>query len=248
MSIYSKLKLITPDFVRFLIFRLRDFVKWNPHRIVMYSQGAEDIILASIFGNREKGFWVDVGAHHPQRFSNTYLFSLKGWTGINIDALPGSMAIFKKMRPNDINLEIPIFNERKKLTYFQFNEPALNGFSEELSLERNGIGGAEIIKRVEMEGFPLKDILAEHLPKDQNTIDFLSVDVEGYDLPVLESNNWNTYRPKVVLVELLNRSMEKLKSDPVVLFLEKKNYQLFAKACQTAFFVSNEYMAELDVR
>jgi len=99
-----------------------------------------------------------------------------------------------------------------------------------------------------MEGFPLKDILAEHLPKDQNTIDFLSVDVEGYDLPVLESNNWNTYRPKVVLVELLNRSMEKLKSDPVVLFLEKKNYQLFAKACQTAFFVSNEYMAELDVR
>jgi len=69
----------------------------------MYSQGAEDIILASIFGNREKGFWVDVGAHHPQRFSNTYLFSLKGWTGINIDALPGSMAIFKKMRPNDIN-------------------------------------------------------------------------------------------------------------------------------------------------
>lgn len=76
------------------------------------------------------------GAHHPMRFSNTYLFYKKGWNGINIDAMPDSMKPFNKFRPRDINIEKPVSGKKQVLTYYAFNESALNGFSKELSEER----------------------------------------------------------------------------------------------------------------
>src|SRR5829696_7661265 len=73
-----------------------------------YSQEGEDLILERIFLEQKKGFYVDVGAHHPKRFSNTFLFYKLGWFGINIDAMPGSMSAFESARPRDINLEVAI--------------------------------------------------------------------------------------------------------------------------------------------
>ena len=39
-----------------------------------YSQEGEDMILRRLFEKQIQGFYVDVGAHHPKRFSNTYYF------------------------------------------------------------------------------------------------------------------------------------------------------------------------------
>ena len=46
-------------------------------------------------------------------------------------AMPGSMIAFEAARPKDINLEIPISDTTETLTYYSFNEPALNTFSKE---------------------------------------------------------------------------------------------------------------------
>lgn len=70
-----------------------------------YSQEGEDLLLSRILGDKKDGFYVDVGAHHPFRFSNTYLLYKQGWRGINIDAMPGSMKLFNRFRPRDINIE-----------------------------------------------------------------------------------------------------------------------------------------------
>lgn len=63
------------------------------------------MILSRFFEQKRTGFYVDVGAHHPTRFSNTYLFYLRGWHGVNVDAMPGSMAEFRRLRPRDLNIE-----------------------------------------------------------------------------------------------------------------------------------------------
>ncbi|WP_233706612.1 FkbM family methyltransferase, partial [Helicobacter marmotae] len=82
------------------------------YRHASYSIEGEDRILSALMGDKEgkSGFYVDVGAHHPFRYSNTYLFYTWGWMGINIDATPGSMAAFRKHRPRDINIECAIGN------------------------------------------------------------------------------------------------------------------------------------------
>src|SRR5713226_7824178 len=96
---------------------------------VSYSQFGEDMVLKKIFQDKPDGFYVDVGAFHPKYYSNTYLLYLKGWKGINIDATPGSMEAFKRIRPRDCNLEMPIGSRKQTLTYYMFEEPAFNGFS-----------------------------------------------------------------------------------------------------------------------
>lgn len=84
-------------------------------RTLCYSQEGEDLILETFFDEVKNGFFVDIGAYDPIRFSNTYLFYLKGWTGINIDARPESMNDFDEIRPKDINLEIAIGQQEEML-------------------------------------------------------------------------------------------------------------------------------------
>ena len=113
-----------------------------------YSQEGEDMILRRLFEGENLGFYIDVGAHHPKRFSNTFMFYKKGWNGINIDAMPSSMKAFDKARPRDTNLEIPVSNKKELLTYYMFNEPALNGVSKNLTEERSGVNQYKVISEI----------------------------------------------------------------------------------------------------
>jgi len=206
-----------------------------------YSQEGEDIILGRLFERRKFGFYIDVGAHHPKRFSNTYYFYKKGWRGINIDAMPGSMIIFNKIRPRDINIEKPISDKKQILTYYAFNEPALNGFSKELSEKRNGIRSGKNVEYFikftkDIETTTLEDILDKYLPKNQS-IDFLSIDVEGLDFEVLKSNNFAKYRPKIVLIEVLENSLDDIINNDITKFLNYLDYTIYAKTMNTVFFI-----------
>ncbi|MEA1901072.1 MAG: FkbM family methyltransferase [Thermodesulfobacteriota bacterium] len=200
-----------------------------------YSQEGEDMILRRLFEKQKTGFYVDVGAHHPKRFSNTFFFYKKGWRGINIDAMPNSMKLFNKIRPRDVNLEIPISDKKQKLKYYMFNEPALNGFLKELAEKRDGKDDYKIISEKEMETLTLEEIFEKHLPHGQE-IDFLSIDVEGLDLQVLKSNNWRRFRPKFVLVEILGSSINDVTNSKEYKYLAGFEYEIFAKAVNTVIF------------
>jgi len=208
-----------------------------------YSQEGEDMILRRLFENQATGFYVDVGAHHPQRFSNTYFFYKKGWRGINIDAMPNSMNLFNKTRTRDINIEKPVSDEKQVLTYYAFNEPALNGFSKELSEERNGKGNYFIEFTKDIETATLEEILDNNLPENQ-PIDFLSIDVEGLDLMVLKSNNFNKYKPKVILIEILGSSLNDIESNEITKFLRDQEYSIYAKAMNTVIFIQEKFHEE----
>lgn len=199
-----------------------------------YSQEGEDMILRRLFEGQKSGFYVDVGAHHPQRFSNTYFFYKMGWRGINIDAMPGSMAAFNRLRPRDINIEKPVSDQKQLLTYYAFNEPALNSFSKELT-DLYTSKGFQLIFQKNLETSTLEEILNANLPENQ-TIDFLSVDVEGLDLQVLQSNNWDRFSPRFVLVEILNASFAELDKSDLAVFMKNKGYRLHAKSENTVFF------------
>ncbi|HYW18720.1 MAG TPA: FkbM family methyltransferase [Nodularia sp. (in: cyanobacteria)] len=205
---------------------------------ISWSQDGEDMLVAELFDGRAKGFYVDVGAHHPQRFSNTYYFYLlRQWKGINIDAMPGSMNIFNVLRPRDINLEIPISDQSEVLTYYQFNEPGLNSFclpvSQELATTRSKYN---IVAETQLQTQTLAEVLDKHLPPEQ-TIDLLNIDVEGFDYQVLTSNNWDKYKPKVILIEDLElTSLKNMHNSKICLFLEEKGYILLAKTMRTLIF------------
>lgn len=206
-----------------------------PFGSLCYSQEGEDMVLNRVFGGKSNGFFVDVGAHHPKRFSNTYFFYKSGWRGINIDAMPGSMDAFKRARPLDTNIEVPVSDTNEVLTYYIFNEPALNGFSKELSDSRDNLRDYKIIDTKELKTRTLADILDEFLPQGQ-AIDFLSIDVEGLDFQVLRSNNWDKYQPDIVLLEVLGSTLNQIMTSETTQYMENLGYAIFAKTFNTVFF------------
>ena len=211
----------------------------NTFQLEAYAQEGEDILLKRIVGNEKLfagGFYVDVGALHPSRFSNTYLFYKLGWRGINIDATPGSMALFDELRPEDINIEHAVSDVEQELTYYLFNEPALNTFDTDLVREREQIAPYEVIDRKTIRTTSLKTILDQHLPEDME-IDYLTIDVEGFDFPVLKSNDWEHYRPKIVMVEILKQSIESFYTSEVYQFMKDQGYVYYAKTVGTHFFL-----------
>lgn len=229
------IKHILPDNITSYLRSARDLYL-NGYALKSYSQEGEDIILRKIFGNQKTGFYVDVGAHHPMRFSNTYFFYKIGWKGINIEAMPGSMKLFKKFRSRDINLEESIYSENKVLPYYIFNDLALNSFDRKLSEEKNRLySNYHVVKTIDLKTKRLSQILDEHLPKDQE-IDFLNIDTEGLDMEVLKSNDWERYRPKVILAEVFKNSLSTIESSDIVLFLKSHNYEVYAKAVNTVIF------------
>ncbi len=199
-----------------------------------YSQEGEDMVLHRMLGNVKNGFYIDIGAHHPYRFSNTYFFYKKGWKGINIDAMPGSMKAFENKRNRDINLEIAVAAKPEELTFYIFEEPAINSFDIELSENRIKNGNKLLSKKV-IKTQTLEQILDNHLPTNQ-VIDFISIDVEGFDLMILQSNNWSKYSPKIVAVECLGFDLISIQNDAVYKFLTDRDYQLIAKTVNTCFF------------
>jgi FkbM family methyltransferase len=216
--------------------RLREFrdVRMDNYAWRSYSQEGEDMILRKLFREQKCGFYVDVGAHHPRRFSNTYFYYRRGWTGINIDAMPGSMRLFETMRPRDLNLECAVGRGNGEAKYFVFNDLALNTFDENLMVERNK-EPYQVVRELIIQVKTLNSILSQHLPSGQS-IDFLSVDVEGMDLDVLQSNDWEQFRPRYILVECFCLELTQLARDKVCGFLSQHGYQPIAKTLNTAVF------------
>lgn len=210
--------------------------------LVSYSQEGEDMILRRLFEKQKTGFYVDVGAHHPIRFSNTYFFYKLGWNGINIDAMPNSMKKFNELRPRDINIEKPISDKKEVLRYYAFNEPALNGFSKELSEEREKLDNYFIEFTQDIKTFTLEEILDKNLPNNQE-IDFLSIDIEGFDFMALKSNNFEKYKPKVILIEILGSSLSDINNNEASIFLQDLGYSIYAKAFHTVFFARTQFLA-----
>jgi len=150
--------------------------------------------------------------------------------------MPDSMKKFNDLRPNDINLEIPISRSPSSLTYYKFDESALNSFSSNLSKQRNIQTKYKIIEEIQLSTKTLAEVLDEYLPNDQK-IDFLNIDVEGLDYEVLQSNNWEKYRPQVILVEDLEiENIIKIDHSKIYAFLVDKDYILIAKTIRTLIF------------
>ena len=206
-------------------------------------QEGENIILERIFPKQLKGLYVDVGAHHPVRFSNTLNLYQKGWKGINIEPNVEAMKAFKKMRPRDINLNVAISNLKNSCNYYKFKEPALNTTDINIVKLREK-QGYKCIKKIIVPTQTLKQVLSEFCKKI-SVIDLLKIDVEGKELDVLKSNNWRKFIPKVIICELINVDLEKITKNSVYKFLKSKNYLLYCKLLQNGIFFHKSFSKAL---
>jgi FkbM family methyltransferase len=161
-------------------------------REISYSQFGEDLWLARRFAGQAAGFYVDVGAYDPFNASNTLLLYRRGWTGINIEPDPAGLARLLRFRSRDINLGVAISESEGEANFI-----LAGSFS---GLETpNHLWPAPSAMRTTVATRRLDSVLAQYRPLGE--IDLLDVDCEGHELAVLRSNDWDRFRPLVVLIE-----------------------------------------------
>lgn len=196
-----------------------------------YSQGGEDVIIANIYKNwlqmARSGFFIDLGAYHPVEKSNTYLLYRQGWRGINIDPAPGCMQVFDEVRPEDINLEIAVSDQRERLLYHMVEgKPESNSCSEDFLIKTGTFD--RVSDRIEIQAKALDKVLSKYVPRDK-AVDLLNIDVEGMDYKLLSSYDWKSYRPKIVVIELHYEDYVQLMHQDAVRYLLKRGFELAGK-------------------
>lgn len=204
------------------------------YRRFHYSQFGEDIVVTRILPKRG-GFYVDVGANHPSRYSNTRLLYERGWHGVNIDPDPEAISRFKSARPRDISLALGVSKEGGVLTLYRFSDPAFNTFSTQMKAVADQKSWLSPLPSLAVPVLPLKKILQEQVPEGVS-IDFLNVDVEGLDYDVLISNDWERFAPRVVCVEDHTFTVATPETSSTYALLTSKGYMLKAHMGPTLIF------------
>ena len=170
------------------------------------SQFGEDKFILDLFDKDYRGKYLDLGCYHPTRHSNTHILYQSGWTGINIDLNPLTIELFNFMRPKDINYNIGISNsEEEKELYF------INEFNTQNTLDKNqlnflknhhNIKDREILK-TKLKTKKLETIL---LYNNFHNIDFFNIDIEGHELEVIESIDFDKFKFKYICIEMIQHN------------------------------------------
>lgn len=213
-----------------IVYKICDKIKRNvfgEFPKISYSRTGEDLLLDEFFQFKSSGFYIDIGAYHPVNYSNTFKFYLKGWKGINIDPNKEIMRLFEKVRPLDYNLNLAISNQEGEFTYYMNDkDPSMNTISEDFATQAFKNYGIITKEKRQVKVETLENLIKD-LNLENTIIDFLSVDVEGHDLEVLQSNNWDIVRPKVILVEI-HSNIEDIYNSEIYIFLKQKGYKLLS--------------------
>ena len=214
--------------------KIKHFYKANitNYKRNIYSEFGEDFIAAVLLGFRSSGFYVDIGAFRPKELSATYYFYKKlNWSGIAIEPNPTAKKLFKALRPRDIFINKGVTDINGKLTYYEFQDPTLNSFSEKVYESNRSI----LTNKINIIVNRLDEILDQYIPTG-TTIDLMNIDAEGLDLNVLKSNDWKRFSPEVLMIEDHQFNPEAPLESEIVQFLKEHGYSLKANCLITLIF------------
>jgi FkbM family methyltransferase len=218
--------------------------KANQFQKTSFAQSGEDIITDFVLCQLHinKPIYLDIGAHHPHYLSNTFYFYEKGYRGINIEPDPFLIEGFKKMRSEDINLNVGVGLNKKKdsVDFFVMSTRTLNTFSKKEAERIASYGNNKIEQVIKVPLVPVNDIIDENCRNGYPN--FVSLDVEGLDFEILKSFNFQKYMPEVLCVETLTYSENKSerKLDEIITYVCSKGYFVYADTYINTIFVNCE--------
>jgi hypothetical protein len=207
-----------------------------------FGQYAEDVLVRKYFpSDTTQGRYLDVGCYHPFRHSNTAFFWLKGWSGVNVDANPITVELFKKSRPQDTNIWAAVVPEESLEMGNSFVELEVPTVSEG-TIGISGIGrvrGASLDtmgRPTKLVKVPAKSINQILLENNLRELDFFSLDIEGFDTAIISEFDFDYCEPKMICVEDFSDSFEELIQSDLTRLLQDRDYKLIGRAGLSSIF------------
>jgi FkbM family methyltransferase len=164
--------------------------------MISYAQNLEDVLLDRAFAGQPSGFYIDVGAMDPVDGSVTKTFYDRGWSGVNIEPDARSFDRLVAERPRDINLNLALGEVDEVRSFYCFEGQGLSTFHSHF---RDYFAERQHPWREERWQLrTLAEVCDEHV---RTRVDFLKIDAEGWEGPILRGGNWEKFRPLVLVVE-----------------------------------------------
>jgi hypothetical protein len=205
-----------------------------------FSQSGEDLIISKWFHN-EKGRYVDVGSGEPIRGSNSYLFYRKGWRGILIDPIKSNNGANRFLRPSDKSINA-LIGPKASRNFWIFEPYQYSTMDEKVAKDLISFGKIKFVKKAILNTVPLSNIVFESSPTDPT---FLTIDVEGVELDVLKSNDWEKFKPRLICTEVWFSETDD-KNISIEGYLAAFGYACVQKEKTTWIFVHNTFLAEIN--
>ena len=206
-----------------------------------FAQQGEDLIIHSIFQNHLKitrPSFIDIGAYHPIYSNNTFLLYLQGSRGVLVEPNPAYTKILKSVRKNDTVLNIGIgITDEKDADYYVFEDfSQLNTFSKGRADRYIQEYGPDILKKViKMPLVNINEVLEKYFTEAPN---IFSIDVEGLDLDILKTLDFERFRPNIFCVETSVFGTFNVNTE-ISAFMEAKGYIMRANTFSNSIYIDN---------
>ncbi|MGD9971204.1 MAG: FkbM family methyltransferase [Sulfuricurvum sp.] len=211
-------------------------------QFISYAQNFEDVILWRALGHIQTGFYVDVGAYSPDIDSVTKAFYERGWSGINIEPNPDFQTQYLSKRERDINLDVAISNIEGESEIYLTGNLGLSSLDKSIVDNHKTLGFASYSRKISVT--TLTKICHEYAYARE--IHFLKVDVEGLEKNVLLGNDWNRFRPWIVVVEATQPLTQIENHEEWEYILLDNNYEFVYSDGLNRFYVSQEHSDLID--
>jgi FkbM family methyltransferase len=194
------------------------------------------VLLRRCFGNVERGFYVDIGAHHPTCASVTRWLYDQGWSGINIEPGDGIVAL-RAERSRDVNLEVAVADFEGETTFWvhtgNTGTSTLSSQVSSIVSEKAGEIRPRIVRVTTLPAILDNFAVERH-------IHFLKIDAEGSEDAIVRSADWKRHRPEVVLIESTEPYTNVRKKEPWQDRLQENGYRMAYFDGVNDFWVSEE--------
>lgn len=194
-----------------------------------YSQDGEDLLIVEYFKDTKNGTYLDIGCHHPIRFSNTHLLYRKNWKGINIDANNFTINLFNLFRTRDLNLNATISPVSGLVNFYEFNDSALNGIIDDDQVDIIMNQGYKVVSKKVIYAYSINDLFTKYKIGEKN-FEFLKIDVEGSDFEILKQINLKKHNVELIMIE---KGSDK---NNIADYLEKNFYVLMYESSRNLIF------------
>lgn len=209
------------------IIKEKDKVQEELSKYESYSQAGEDKIIEfilSYLGEKNIGLsYLDIGCNDYKSLSNSYALYKKGVRGVLIDANPIYIDEIKMYRPEDIVLNCGIgAKNSEKMKFYILNTPGLDSFDlESIKEAQRQTPWIEIVDEIEVPVYTLDEIYEKYFASVPTIV---SLDVEGLEMDILKSTNFEKYRPYIFIIETIEYrekiSVTKKRNDIINLMFE----------------------------
>ena len=204
-----------------------------------FGQTGEDAILRHWLPEK-KGFYVEIGSGKPIADSNTYFLYKRGWSGICVDPILENSRLHKLFRSRDTHLQILIGEMAQLRSFWEFNSYGFSTANEEVANQLIESKKVKLLHKSQIRETPLSEIVPLINPLEPSA---LSIDVEGFEMAVLKSNNWERFSPRIICIEEWELAISV--PSEIGKYLLEKGYIWKGWTGLTSFYVHTEYLTKI---